>query len=87
MTLKLVKDFQDYQFVYFWIDQDEQAVSPTLPTLEHAKEWFTDQHFRTYEGKERRRRKVDRRNEASSDNTNNAEVPFSRRVPSKTRWR
>lgn len=84
MTLKLVKDFQDYQFVYFWIDGDKQVVSPLLPTLEHAREWFTDRHFKNYEGQERRRRKVDRRNIHAMDKNDNAEIPFSRRVPSKT---
>ncbi|MFY0675984.1 MAG: hypothetical protein JXR18_01750 [Neptuniibacter sp.] len=56
----LVKDFQDYQFVYFWL-KNKKIISPKLPTLEHAKEWFTHLHFSNYNGAERRKSKLDRR--------------------------
>lgn len=57
---KLVKDFQDYQFVYFWVNH-KKRISPKLPTLEHAREWFTNVHFSQYKGIERRKSRVDRR--------------------------
>ncbi len=82
MTLKLVKDFRNYQFVYFWISKNKKAVSPFVPTLEHANEWFTDQHFSAHDGKERRKRTVDRRNNAPEPSHNNSDTAFSRRIPS-----
>lgn len=84
MMFKLVKDFKNYQFVYFWIDGNKKIISPLLPTLEHAKEWFTSHHFSLYSGNERRQRKVDRRNIQSKGLEESAEIPFSRRIPSKT---
>lgn len=82
MTFKLVKDFKEYQFVYFWINGSKKVVSPLLPTMEHAKEWYTNHHFSLYSGQERRQRKVDRRNKGSKGIEENAEIPFSRRIPS-----
>jgi len=61
----LVKDFQDYQFVYFWVE-NRKVVSPKLPTLEHAKEWFIELHFSSFKGKERRKFKLDRRQNTRS---------------------
>ena len=62
--LKLVKDFSDYQFIYFWVnicDEKANKISDSLPTLQHAQEWFIDYHYAQYKGVERRRFKQDRR--------------------------
>ena len=76
----LVKDFQDYQFVYFWVD-NRKVVSPKLPTLEHAKEWFTEQHFTNYRGMERRKSKLDRRHNTRAIYSD-SEIAYSRIIPS-----
>lgn len=76
----LVKDFQDYQFVYFWLE-NRKVVSPKLPTMEHAKEWFRDQHYSNYEGKERRKSKLDRRQNVRALYST-SEVLYSRIIPS-----
>ena len=78
--ITLVKDFQDYQFVYFWVD-NRKVVSPKLPTLEHAKEWFTDQHFAHYQGEERRKSKLDRRNNSRAIYSD-LEIAYSRIIAS-----
>ncbi|MGB0203528.1 MAG: hypothetical protein ACPF9K_00610 [Neptuniibacter sp.] len=76
----LVKDFQDYQFVYFWLE-NRKVVSPKLPTMEHAKEWFRDLHFGNYEGTERRKCKLDRRKNVRAFYSD-SEIAYSRIVPS-----
>ena len=59
--LYLVKDFEDYNFIFYWIDEDSSKTSPDFPTLEHAKEWFIKYHYEQYLGPERRKCMVDRR--------------------------
>lgn len=66
--LKLVKDFIDYQFTYFWVElsgSKARRVSKNLPTLEHAKEWFINHHFSQYSGQERRKTKQDQRHNSN----------------------
>ncbi|WP_286238275.1 hypothetical protein [Neptuniibacter halophilus] len=58
---KLVKDFGDYQFTYYWIDDSNQQISPNLPTLSHAHEWLVTYHHDQHEGTERRKTRYDRR--------------------------
>ncbi|WP_299182821.1 hypothetical protein [uncultured Neptuniibacter sp.] len=58
---RLVKDFINFQFCYYWIDEATTKVSPDLPTFNHAQEWIISYHFSQYQGPERRKRKVDRR--------------------------
>ncbi|MFW1676996.1 hypothetical protein ACFVYJ_04335 [Pontibacter sp. JAM-7] len=62
---KLVKDFEDYKVIYFWLDDNNQCISAHFPTLAHAKEWFIQYHFNQYTGPERRKRLVDRRSSES----------------------
>ncbi|WP_415888368.1 hypothetical protein ACMXYV_10065 [Neptuniibacter sp. SY11_33] len=62
--LRLVKDFIDYQFTYFWVESSgkkARRMSKNLPTLEHAREWIIDYHYGQYSGIERRVAKQDRR--------------------------
>ncbi|WP_286238280.1 hypothetical protein [Neptuniibacter halophilus] len=58
---RLVKDFEEFQFVFYWIDDDANKVSPNLRTLIHAKEWLVEYDFKQRSGTERRQRKADRR--------------------------
>lgn len=59
--MKLVKDFDDYQITYYWLDSEGIKVSPNLPTLVHAQEWYLEHNFAQYDGIERRQRKCERR--------------------------
>lgn len=68
MELKLVKDFLEYQFVYYWVDEVQTCkVSPALPTLTHAQEWLVNFHFSQFTEDERRSGKFDRRKEYLSE--------------------
>ncbi|WP_415896349.1 hypothetical protein ACMXYX_09560 [Neptuniibacter sp. QD72_48] len=67
--LKLVKDFIDYQFTYFWVESSgtkARRISKKLPTLEHAREWFIDYHYAQYNGIERRKSKQDQRKNSNN---------------------
>ena len=55
--MKLVKDFQNFQFVYYWHCQEKGKISPTFPTLVHASEWQERYKSTHYQGQERRSRK------------------------------
>ncbi|WP_067867628.1 hypothetical protein [Neptuniibacter marinus] len=77
--LKLVKDFHNYQFVYYWIDNQRKKVSPSLPTKQYATEWLIHYHFETYSGRERRRRMLDRRSESQKINLRGVQIFFSKR--------
>lgn len=66
--LKLIKDFQDFQFTYFWIEitgDRPKKLSKNLPTLQHAHEWFIDYHHSQHQGLERRVIKQDRRQDSN----------------------
>ncbi len=53
---KLIKDFRDFQFVYYWYEKGAGRISPYLPTLTHASDWLKQQQRETYNGFDRRRR-------------------------------
>lgn len=53
---KLIKDFRDYQFVYYWYEKGQGRISPLLPTLTHAEDWIILKQRESYAGLERRRR-------------------------------
>ena len=59
--LELVKDLDEYQITFYWIGSENKKVSPNLPTLTHAQEWFFEHMYAQFDGKERRKRKFDRR--------------------------
>ncbi|MFT6351978.1 MAG: hypothetical protein ACJAZ4_001573 [Neptuniibacter pectenicola] len=80
--LKLVKDFRNYQFVFYWIDASLNKVSPHLPTKQYAQEWLIHYHFDMYSGKERRRRMVDRRSGLHKMNLSGVQIFFSQRKAS-----
>lgn len=56
---KLIKDFRDYQFVFYWYEKGTGRISPLLPTLHHAEDWATQQQRKDYSGTERRKRTPD----------------------------
>lgn len=60
--LTLVKDLDNFKIVFYWVSSQKKKVSPTFPTLVHAKEWYTEHMFSAYKGNERRKRVCDRRN-------------------------
>lgn len=53
---KLIKDFKNYQIVFYWYEKGKGRQSPLMPTLNHAEEWLTDWSMAQYKGTERRRR-------------------------------
>ncbi|MDO6513427.1 hypothetical protein [Neptuniibacter sp. 2_MG-2023] len=77
--LKLIKDFHNYQFVYYWINNQRKKVSPNLPTKQYAEEWLIHYHFETYSGRERRCRMLDRRSESQKINLRGVQIFFSKR--------
>lgn len=78
--LKLVKDFKDYQFIYYWVDNKGNKQSPNLPTLHHAEDWFLNHKFSEYVGPERRQRTIDRRkDEETSSYTEETNLSYLRR--------
>lgn len=52
--VKLIKDFQNYQYVYYWFKQGIGQISPSLPTLQHVSEWAIQHQSVIYAGEERR---------------------------------
>lgn len=58
---KLVKDFIDYQFTFYWVNDRNEQISPDLPTLTHAREWIVKFTNGQYRGADRRKRTYDRR--------------------------
>ncbi|WP_067867625.1 hypothetical protein [Neptuniibacter marinus] len=60
-SLRLVKDLSSSGIVYFWIDKDEQKLSPDIPSLPLAEEWWTNYLFSLFDGPERRYSLIDRR--------------------------
>lgn len=71
---KLVKDFESHKIIFYWLDSQSKKISPSLPSIDLAKEWIIDHHFCAYEGPERRSAKIDRRRLDKHD-------PFSIRNP------
>lgn len=78
---KLVKDFDSYEFIYYWVDQDHIKVSSNLATVELAEEWLIHYHFSEYPGKERRRSFYDRRYSANKVKLQGTQIFFSKRKP------
>lgn len=52
--MQLVKDFKNYQFIYYWYSKEQGRISPVFPTLVHASEWCHSYHAGNYHGIERR---------------------------------
>lgn len=80
--LKLVKDFHNYQFIYYWVDEEARKVSPRLPTSQYAEEWVIHYYFSEYEGVERRRTIFDRRYDGAKVKLEGTQIFFSKRKPS-----
>jgi hypothetical protein len=85
--LQLVKDFKRYQISFYWINAEKKQVSPDLPTLNHAKEWYFEHLFDQFNGVNRRKRKFDRRhsghNEAELHSKRSFKKPNGRRSTDK----
>lgn len=77
--LKLIKDFDNFKFVYYWACPDQGKVSPNLPTLLHASEWIIEHNSSNYNGVERRTTMVDRRKKKLKPNNAESELVYSRR--------
>lgn len=76
--LRLVKDLIDFRITFYWIDTQNQTVSPLLETLDSAREWFICYQFAAYPGQERRRSHLDRRHSKSAYSLRNSDR-FSKR--------
>ncbi len=59
--LRLVRDLIDFRITFYWIDSQNQTISPLLETLAGAREWFVRYQFAAYPGQERRASHLDRR--------------------------
>lgn len=59
--MKLMKDLADERIIFYWIDSSEERLSPSLATLDLAKEWRDQRMFDSYPGAERRSSIIDRR--------------------------
>ncbi|EAR61587.1 hypothetical protein [Neptuniibacter caesariensis] len=77
--LKLIKDLDNYRYVYYWACPDQGRVSPELPTILHASEWIIEHQTENYQGQERRQSNLDRRKVKSKARTPDEELVFSRR--------
>lgn len=78
-NLKLIKDIDNYRYVYYWACPELGKISPELPTLLHAGEWIVEYQSETYAGKERRQTSVDRRKRKLRARTPGQELVYSRR--------
>lgn len=78
MALKLVKDFKNYQILFYWLDTKANKASPDMTTLRQAEEWIVDHYFSLYQGKERRQSTIDRRH-LKKRQPNGQAVFFSKR--------
>ena len=78
---KLVKDFDCYAFIYYWVSQDDTKVSCNLATVELAKEWLVQYYFSEYSGEERRRSFYDRRYSENKMKLEGTDIFFSKRKP------
>ncbi|WP_415886460.1 hypothetical protein ACMXYO_00450 [Neptuniibacter sp. QD37_6] len=59
--MKLVKDFVEYEIVFYWADENINPVSPTFHSIQHAEEWWKQYLYSQYKGEERRKTMIDRR--------------------------
>ncbi len=61
MPIRLFKDFVDGRICFYWSDDADRQVSPTLATLQEAEEWWKLYQFSQYTGLEKRQSIHDRR--------------------------
>lgn len=78
-NLKLIKDLDNYRYVYYWACPEQGRISPDFPTLLHAGEWIADIKSSSYTGKERRQTIQDRRKRGLRARSPGQELLFSRR--------
>ena len=78
--LKLIKDLDNYKFVYYWASPDSGKVSPELPTLLHASEWLVEYQADKYQDSERRESRIDRRKRERHASSPGMELIYSRRL-------
>lgn len=79
-SLKLIKDIDNYKFIYYWASPDSGQVSPSLPTLLHASEWIVEHQTNKYRKHERRKTTTDRRKQEIKTTSTEQELAFSRRI-------
>ncbi|WP_286238279.1 hypothetical protein [Neptuniibacter halophilus] len=58
---QLVRDLKEYEVIFYWIDGQQEKISPEMKTIIHAREWIIDYHYSLYTFTERRRYRNDRR--------------------------
>ncbi len=79
-SLKLIKDLDNYKFIYYWASPELGKISPDLPTLLHAGEWLVEHQAENFLNKERRKTMVDRRKKAFKSTSPEMELIYSRRT-------
>ncbi|WP_067864517.1 hypothetical protein [Neptuniibacter marinus] len=79
-SLKLIKDLDDFKFIYYWACPHSGQVSPNLPTLLHASEWLAEYQAKKYQNTERRKSTTDRRRRAYKSSSPSMELIYSRRI-------
>ncbi|MAY42429.1 MULTISPECIES: hypothetical protein [unclassified Neptuniibacter] len=79
-SLKLIKDLDNYKFIYYWACPESGKVSPDLPTLLHAGEWICEYQTAQYKHRERRKVMKDRRRNTVQKNTPELDLVYSRRL-------
>ncbi|WP_415903238.1 hypothetical protein ACMXYR_05680 [Neptuniibacter sp. QD29_5] len=67
--MKLVKDFINYEIVFYWADESLTPCSPHLHSITAAEEWWKKYLFSQYQGPERRKSIVDRRSNHDKRNS------------------
>lgn len=80
VSLKLIKDLDNYKFIYYWACPEQGRVSPNLPTLLHASEWLVEHQSEKYKDRERRKSMTDRRRNAYKSTSPSMELIYSRRL-------
>jgi len=78
--LKLIKDLDNFKFVYYWACPFRGKVSPEMPTLLHAGEWMIEYQTANYEGRERRKTMIDRRKKELKPRTTDEKLQFVKRT-------
>ena len=79
-SLKLIKDLDNYKFIYYWASPEQGKVSPDLPTLLHAGEWFIEHQSENFQDRERRTSRADRRKRSYKSTSPEMELIYSRRT-------
>ena len=78
-SLKLIKDLDNYKFIYYWASPEIGKISPNLPTLLHAGEWLVEHKTESFQDPERRKTMVDRRKKNLKSTSPEMELIYSRR--------